>query len=213
MSKKIVVTIMLLIMLTPVLFSKKDRKKIVVTKEMLEDFVTISNDTDVFEETDLMKLYDPDEELLAYYGQFKHQNLELYNRKVFDLEKELLLTLIYGANDSMGMEYSIKFKDKDDNVGKVVVKKKAGFAGLVWKFDIDYYEDGYDMKFFVTSNGFGGIQYQTILYKGNDIIMYWKRKGNVISGKSKNNLFVQKDYMKNNRMDVAYWTMIFFMIY
>lgn len=138
--------------------------------------------------------------------------MELYNRKIFNTDKELLLTCVYSGSSNLATEYFIQFKDKDEKLGKIKVNKSAGFGSWDYKFDINYYVPDYDVKFFVEPD-FGGIVYETILYQGNDIVMYWKRKSNVLSGNSSSLLYVQKDFMKNNRMDVAYWTILFFMIY
>lgn len=72
MIKKNILLIFIVLFFISTLFFPADRKKIIVTKKMLEDFVTISNDEAVFDENDLMKLYDPDGQLICYYGTFKH---------------------------------------------------------------------------------------------------------------------------------------------
>jgi hypothetical protein len=212
MARRILCLFIVFLLIMPVLLhGQEKRKKIIVTKKMLEDFVQISNDEAVFDENDLMKLHDQSGDLIAYYGLFKHPKLEAYNRKIFNKDKELLMTCVYVSSGPLGTDYEIQFKDKDEKIGKIKVKKTIAF-GIWYDFEVNYYNEKYSLRYDYIA-GFGGITIETFLYnKTNDIVMYWKKEGDAM-GKSKSNLYVKKDFMANNRMDVANWTILFFMIY
>ena len=208
--KKTIFFIIILLFIFQLGYSeKKKNKKIIITKKDLENFVSITFDEVIFDENDLMTLIDEENKIIVKYEWFDYQNKkDLKNVRIFNENKELLITIVYLYQRSG--EYQIHFKNNENKRGVINIIKDPGILET-YDFKINYYNDGFELRFF-SDTGEGITEKTGKLYYNNDLVIFYKNIINKMKNTEKYNIYIEKNFLDNNREEAGFWAFILRMI-
>jgi hypothetical protein len=208
MIKKITFFIIITFIIIQFGYSEK-RKKIIVTKKILKNFTKVSFDEVIFDENDLMGIIDENNEIIIRYEWFNNKsNHKLKNVKIFNNNKEILVTIAYSYQRSG--EYQIHFKNNDGKRGVINVIKDPGMF-ITYNFEINYYKQGFDLNYFIEA-GEEITEKTGKLYYNNDLVVFYKNIINSIKDRESTNIYIEKKFLANYREEAGFWVFILRMI-
>jgi hypothetical protein len=209
LKKNICLIIIILFAFQPIFSEKKKTKKLIITKKDLENFTELSFDEVIFNEDELMRIADNKNNTVIYYERFDYKkNKNLKNVKIFNENKELLITIVYLYQRSG--EYQIHFKNYENKRGFINISKDPGVF-ITYEFDINYYKEGFELKYLIDV-GEEKNEKTGKLYYNNDLILFYKNIIYTTKNKEKSNIYVEKNFLENNREEAGFWTFILSMI-
>lgn len=207
-KKAAILLIILLFFLQMIYCGEKKNKKIIVTKKDLENFIKIQFDEVIFDENDFMKIVDDSGNTIINYEWYENKKGQyIRNARIFNENKELIMTIVYMDKESGA--YQIHFKDNEDKRGAIYIIRDPGSI-ITYNFEIDYFKEDFELRYFVDV---GEVTEKTgKLYYNNDLVIFYKRVINSMSPKENTDIYVEKNFLENNRVDAGFWAFIFLII-
>lgn len=196
-----------LIVLLYVLISTQLFSQTIEKNNELSNTVTIDNI--VFDETDLMKLYDNENNTIAYFDRVDNKNFNVKNVKLYNLEKELIYTIVPFHKKNTG-ETTLNIKDEVNNkIGKITYK--ISLKGLRINYNIITDLFGNEIKYFHEQKmkGLSIILKSSIESNGQQII-YFKETISMKGTKS-SKYFVDSEFLEENQYKTSLYIMTIFL--
>ncbi len=206
MFRKIQILIIILFIILQVIYSgEKKGKKIKKKKKDLENFTNIFFDEVIFDEDDFMKIIDNNGNTIINYEWYENKKSQnIRNAKIYNENKELIMTLVYMDQESGA--YQIHFKDNEEKRGVINIMRDPGSL-VTYNFKVNYFIEGFDLRFYIdnddTTTKVGK------LYYNNDLVMFYKKVINKMEFQENSDLYVEKNFLENNKIDTGFWALIF----
>ena len=199
MKTKTTVYVMLFMLLIQNSFAQKDE-----FYNIPENTVAIHLDNVAFDEDDYMEVLDSDNHTIAYYDRFENKSAFIRSVKVYNLDKELIYTLVPLMSDQ---GYEIHIKNQDGQRGFVGITGHLQGFRAVYESQVSYFEEPYNFDFIMRA-GIGKVSAkQAVNYQGQEVMTYETKVG-AFSKIKITPLLVDKTFFEAHKMDVANWALI-----
>lgn len=199
MKKSILYTVMFVLSITAVI-AQKAKKNF----PKIANAVEIRLDNIAFDKDEYLKVYDHNDEVIAYYDRFLNKSGTVMSMKVYDTNMKEVYTLVPVIKLD-GFEIHLRNSDKERGLIKIISSQR-GFR-IDQESNVDYF--GYAYQYDIDTNlGFGRVSVTNTLNYAGEVVLARRTTVSIGSGVTQTPFKVREAYLKEFTMDAAIWTLI-----
>lgn len=169
-------------------------------KVVLENESSLKIDDVVFEEGDLMRIIDNDNQIIVRFDRVDNKSLsQVKGVKVYDEDNNHIYTLIPSVS---GQELKVNIKEiASDLRGTISMSTSVNGFSIEVNTDVDFFEKPYTIEYEII-HGTDGISQTTIVSYDSRALMY-RRVTASMNGVEQTGFMVDKSFLEVNKIDMG----------
>ncbi|WP_157962306.1 hypothetical protein [Winogradskyella aurantiaca] len=167
-------------------------------------YVALRIDKVAFVENQLLQVLDDNNQIVALYDRFNNKSSNVKSVKIFDLEGNLIYTLVPITNRD---NFEIHIQNSNKERGLINLQPRLNGMSVKIDSKVDFFNLPYDYEY-KAKVGFGSVETNELVYFNGQQVISFDTRGSVFKGISIKPFDIDSEFYNTHQFDTVCWVFI-----